>query len=59
MQNMIPVTINLAEMPEDERRVLSAEAVRRGVPFEVVVREAMAAWGRELARAARTPGQSA
>ena len=38
---MIPVTINLAEMPEEERRVLCGNAIRRGVPFEVEVRDAM------------------
>ncbi len=43
MQNMIPITIDLGKLPEKERRILCAEAVKRGVPFEQVVREALLA----------------
>lgn len=48
MQNMIPMCINLAELPEDDRRRLCEEAVKRGVPFEQVVREAMQRLAQEL-----------
>lgn len=41
MLNLIPLTINLAELPEAERRALCEDAIKRGVPFEHVVREAM------------------
>jgi hypothetical protein len=41
MLNMIPLTIDLAKLPETERRTLCAEAVRRGVPLEQLIREAM------------------
>jgi hypothetical protein len=41
MLNMIPVTIDLGRLPEEERRTLCEEAVRRGVPFEQLVREAL------------------
>lgn len=49
MKQMIPITLNLAEVPDEERRALCTEAIKRGVPFEVVVREAMIALGRKLA----------
>lgn len=48
MQTMIPITINLAEVPDEERRALCGEAIKRGVPFEVVVREAMIAAAQKL-----------
>jgi hypothetical protein len=38
---MIPITIDLAQLPDAERRTLCAEAVRRGVPLEQLIREAM------------------
>ena len=38
---MIPLTIDLAQVPEAERCTLCAEAVRRGVPLEQLIREAM------------------
>jgi|GEM_PF-4741285 len=41
MLNNIPVTIDLGKLPDDERRALCEEAVRRAVPFEHLVREAM------------------
>lgn len=50
MQPMIPITLDLAKVPDEERRALCTEAIQRGVPFEVVVREAMIAKGRESAR---------
>lgn len=50
MQNLIPMVIDLAEVPEDERRALCAEALRRGVPFEVVIREAMVEFARKITR---------
>lgn len=43
MQNAIPITIDLGKLPEKERRILCQEAIRRGVPFEQLVREALLA----------------
>lgn len=38
---MIPITIDLAQVPESERRLLCEQAIKRGVPLEQVIREAM------------------
>jgi hypothetical protein len=48
MLNMIPVTIDLGALPEEERRTLCEEALRRGVPFEHLVREALLKKAREV-----------
>ena len=38
---MIPITIDLAQVPESERRLLCEQAIKRGVPLEQLIREAM------------------
>ena len=48
MQSMIPLTIDLSKVPDEERRVLCTEAVRRGVPVEVLIAEAMVRQARQL-----------
>lgn len=42
MQTMVPLTIDIAQVPLEARQVLLAEAARRGDTFEVLVREALA-----------------
>jgi hypothetical protein len=41
MKQMIPICFDLADLPEEERQALCREALRRGVPFEQVIREAL------------------
>ena len=41
MNQMIPICFDLGKLPEEERQALCREALRRGVPFEQVMREAL------------------
>jgi hypothetical protein len=41
MQTMVPLTIDIAAVPIADRQVLLAEATRRGVTLETLMREAL------------------
>lgn len=41
MQNMVPLTIDIAAVPLEARQVLLSEAARRGVTFETLMRESL------------------